>query len=241
MKTVLITGASSGLGKSLALLYAEQGWRVIACGRSEQRLAQLAQLNTNIETLSFDITSKADVLKAAEPLTKIDMVVLNAGDCEYIDDAVQFDSDLFSRVIHTNLIATGYLLEALVSKITKGGRLVFVSSSVVYLPFTRAQAYGASKAGLDYLAATMRLDLQPQGIHVSTVRPGFVKTPLTDKNDFSMPFLVEPDAAAKRVFSGLEKGKATIEFPRRFIIILKLVNILLPKKWWNALNNRNIK
>lgn len=241
MKTVLITGASSGLGKSLALTYASNGWRVIACGRSKERLGQLAQQHDNIQTLSFDVTNKAEVLKVAEPIKQLDAVVLNAGDCEYIDDAVQFDSELFSRVITTNLIATGYLLEALVSKLVKGGQLVFVSSSVVYLPFTRAQAYGASKSGLDYLAAAMRLDLKPKGIRVTTVRPGFVKTPLTDKNDFSMPFLVEPEDAAKRVYRGLERGKAVIEFPRRFIFILKLIDNLLPKSWWIALNNRNAR
>jgi NAD(P)-dependent dehydrogenase (short-subunit alcohol dehydrogenase family) len=238
MKKVLITGASSGLGKSLALRYAESGCTVIACGRNQQRLAELARSNGNIRTLNFDITDQQDVLHTLAPLEDIDLAILNAGNCEYIDDVNRFDSSLFQRVITTNLIATGYLLQALVSKIKTGGRIAFVSSSVTYLPFPRAQAYGASKAGLDYLAKTMALDLKQQGIHVSLIKPGFVKTPLTDKNDFDMPFIISSEQAAEAAFKGLEKGKATIEFPGKFIFILKLFN-KLPDIIWSKIMARN--
>jgi NAD(P)-dependent dehydrogenase (short-subunit alcohol dehydrogenase family) len=238
MKRVLITGASSGLGKSLALLYAQNGCQVIACGRNQSRLNELTSQHNNITTLNFEITDKHQVLATLAPLTTIDLAILNAGNCEYIDDVTQFDADLFQRVITTNLIATGYLLQALGHKITAGGRIAFVSSSVTYLPFPRAQAYGASKAGVEYLARTMALDLKKHNIHVSVIRPGFIQTPLTDKNNFSMPFLITSQQAAQAVINGLEKGKDLIEFPKRFILILKLLN-RLPDILWSKIMARN--
>lgn len=238
MKNVLITGASSGLGKSLALLYAQNGNNVIACGRNQERLRELAISHSNITTLSFDITDEHDVLNTLNEIKSVDVAILNAGDCEYIDDVTHFDAELFKRVITTNLIATGYLLEALVKKVKSGGRIAFVGSSVTYLPFPRAQAYGASKAGLDYLAKTMSLDLKNHDIEVSIIKPGFIKTPLTDKNDFEMPFLISSEKAAEYTYQGLEKGKSKIEFPGRFIFILKLFN-KLPDIIWSKLIARN--
>ena len=93
---------------------------------------------------------------------------------------------------------------------------MIVGSSAWWFPFTRAEGYGASKAALAYLAQSLRADLAPEGIEVFLVSPGFVKTPLTDRNDFPMPFLIQPDDAVNRIIKGLNKGRHNIEFPRRF-------------------------
>lgn len=231
MSTVMITGASSGIGRDLALLYAKHGHQVIACGRNQQRLDHLAAEHSGISTLAFDMTDKTSIGAATSKIKDVDTLVLNAGDCEYIDNPTEFDADLFERVIQTNLIATGYLLQALIPKISPGGRIAFVSSSVTYLPFPRAEAYGASKAGMDYLASSLALDLKPYRINISLIRPGFVKTPLTDKNDFNMPFLMSTENSAKIIYTGLQKGKKTIEFPGRFIFFLKLFNRLPDALW----------
>ncbi|MGY2498603.1 SDR family NAD(P)-dependent oxidoreductase, partial [Klebsiella pneumoniae] len=114
-------------------------------------------------------------------LPPLDLLILNAGNCEYMDVADGFDGELFARVIETNLIATGHALAAFLPLLGEGARLAIVSSSVSWLPLPRAEAYGASKAALDYLAATLRLDLKARGIAVTLIRPGFVQTPLTAK------------------------------------------------------------
>ena len=191
--TVLITGATSGIGLALAKQYQSSGEDVIACGRDKAKLEGLF----NSDTACFDVTNKEQVLNACADLPTLDTVVLNAGDCEYFESVIPFDSAMFERIININLIGIGYCLEALLPKIKPGGQLVLVSSSAHLLPFPKAEGYGASKAGLSYLAKTLRIDLAPHNISVTLVEPGFVKTPLTDQNSFSMPFLVEVESAAK--------------------------------------------
>ena len=185
-KTVLITGATSGIGNALFERYVDAGYRVLACGRNKEQLNALAERAS--ETLCFDINSTEEIAKASAAISAIDILVLNAGTCLYVDDVVNFDAELFEQVINTNLIALGKLLQHLLPKVNVGGQVVFISSSATILPFPRAQAYGASKAGMDYLANSLRLDLKPKHIDVTLVHPGFIKTPLTDKNDFPMPF-----------------------------------------------------
>ena len=112
--------------------------------------------------------------------------------------------------------------------------MVFVSSSATILPFPRSEAYGASKAGMDYLAKSLRLDLAANDISVTLVHPGFIKTPLTDKNDFSMPFLLTSEEAAQRIVKGIKGQKNYIHFPKRLTLLLKLFS-LLPSSLWQSL------
>ncbi|WP_084221376.1 SDR family NAD(P)-dependent oxidoreductase [Shewanella fidelis] len=235
-KRVLITGASSGIGLQLAQDYLADGWQVYACGRNPQALSQLA----GAERLLFDVTDNEQVQAQAKALTakgvnSFDLVILNAGSCEYIDDAKQFDAELFERVIRTNLIAMGYCLAAFTPLIKAGGRLGLMGSSAVYLPFPRAEAYGASKAGVQYLASSLAIDLKPHNIGVSVICPGFVKTPLTDKNDFAMPMRLSSEQASNAIRQGLAKGVREIHFPKRFTLLLKLIS-LLPFSWWQRIN-----
>ncbi|NKF49818.1 SDR family NAD(P)-dependent oxidoreductase [Shewanella sp. WXL01] len=253
MPCVLITGASSGIGYSLAKHYFDQGWQVIACGRNSAKLALLEEsclaascaisfdnnsstgcVQGKIHQLSFDITNKQQVLSAGEQLKQLiadenlslTQVVLNAGSCEYIDDVSRFDSDLFARVINTNVVATGFCLEAFLPLLVEDGRIALMSSSAIYLPFPRAQAYGASKAAVTYLAESLRVDLQASKRHVSVIHPGFVQTPLTDKNDFSMPMRISSEQAASYIYQGMKVGRNDIHFPRRFTYMLKLLGML---------------
>ena len=236
MKRVLITGATSGIGKALCLLYQAKHWQVIACGRNEAVLDELAKLN-NVSCLAFDLTDKAQMQAAFSPLPDLDLVILNAGNCEYIDDAKGFDGELFARVINTNLVAVGHCLAILLGKLTRGGRLALMGSSASYLPFPRAEAYGASKAAISYLAKVLSIDLQPYGIAVSLINPGFVNTPLTAKNDFPMPMLITTEQAAESIFKGISKGKREIHFPIAFTGFLKLL-AFLPEWVWRSIAKR---
>lgn len=238
MKTLLITGTTSGIGEALAHFYANQGWQVCACGRNQEKLNSLASEFNNITPLSFDVTNKQEVEKAASQLSeKLDLVILNAGTCEYINNPMKFDSDLFERVINTNLISIGYCLEFLLPQIKPGGRIAFMSSSASYLPLPRAAAYGASKAALNYVADTLRIELQKFDISVSLICPGFVETPLTDKNQFSMPMRITSKEAAEIIASGIANRKDHIDFPRLFMLILRFLSFL-PKGLWRRLAKR---
>jgi len=237
MKTVLISGASSGIGEALAINYANLGWRVFAGGRNKERLDQLCEKNDNIQLFVCDVVDQAQVIDTAKTLPLLDMLILNAGSCEYINNPKAFDAALFKRVIDTNLISVAYCLEHWLPKLKEHGQLAFTSSSASFLPLSRAEAYGASKAALTYLAKTLSIDLAPHNIDVSVINPGFVKTPLTDKNDFDMPGMVDTEQAAKAIIKGLDKRKHTINFPTTFTIVLSLI-ASLPFSWWRAFSVR---
>jgi NADP-dependent 3-hydroxy acid dehydrogenase YdfG len=242
-RTILITGATSGIGESLLHRYLAYGYQVIACGRNEVKLKQLAHDNANVTPLAFDITDTEQTCKAANKLSEIkhiDILMLNAGDCRYIDNAKAFDGALFASVIATNLQSLGYMLGYFLPKVTAGGQVVFVSSSATILPFPRAEAYGASKAGIDYLAKSLRLDLKAENIAVTLVHPGFIKTPLTDKNDFPMPFLLTSEQAASRIYQGVSARKSYLHFPKRLTLIMKLL-ALLPDFIWQSIVLKNEK
>jgi NADP-dependent 3-hydroxy acid dehydrogenase YdfG len=239
-QTVLVTGATSGIGQQVAQDYAEKGWNVVACGRNQAKLAELALKFPNIATLAFDITDAdacREALSGLEPCPTL--WVLNAGDCEYIDDGVM-DAALFRRVITVNVIGLSNCIEAIQDQFTAGHRLAIVGSISSELALPRAEAYGASKAAVKYLAHTLRMDLAAKQVHVSTIFPGFVETPLTDKNNFAMPMIISVEQASKSLIDGLSKGKSNLYFPRRFTSIIRLLGTL-PYSWQHALIGRLLK
>jgi short-subunit dehydrogenase len=235
MKRILITGATSGIGLALAKKYLTMNYNVVACGRNIEALERLQVsaevMQGQLNIVQFDLLDKAELTAALSDIEPLDIVILNAGSCEYIDDVTHFDGDLFARVIQTNVIAVGYCLAALIPYINRGGHLALMGSSAAYVPFQRAQAYGASKAAIHYLADSLRLDTDPNVLGISLIAPGFVKTPLTDKNDFSMPMQVSADQAAEVIFTGIKKNNREIHFPFPFTFFLKFMG-LLPRGLW---------
>lgn len=248
---ILITGATSGIGRALALAYAKGGDKVIACGRSAEKLDQLQRdyadeqasarsassvpLGT-ISSCCFDLTDYANYPQLD---SNIDLLIFNAGDCQYIDNPVDFDAKAFENVININLISIGYGLQAWLKKLNKGGRLVLVSSSASILPLPRAEAYGSSKAALSYLAKTLAVTLSKHDISVSLVQPGFVDTPLTKRNTFAMPMLIDSPLAADKIRQGIAKGRSEINVPFVFVLVMKCLR-LLPSFIWQKLATRMI-
>ncbi|RVU84845.1 SDR family NAD(P)-dependent oxidoreductase [Leucothrix sargassi] len=240
MKTVLITGATSGIGMRLALDYAKDGWQVIACGRNKDKLAELSE-HENISSSAFDISIPSEVIEASEALDQsLDLLILNAGTCEYMDDVKRFDTEMFKRVISSNLMGTSDCLSAFLPKVKQGGQLALMGSSASFFPFTRAQAYGASKAGIAYLAQSLAVDLKSEDIAVSLVSPGFVETALTDKNDFDMPMKISVEQASREIKQGLDKRKLHVTTPRLFTFVLGLIG-KLPKRFQHWLSLKMVK
>jgi short-subunit dehydrogenase len=230
--TVLITGATSGIGLALYQKYVAEGFNVIACGRDKSKLDNLCA--KAFKTVVFDMTQPAQVESVSVDIENIDILILNAGDCRYIDDAKHFDGKLFSEIISTNLTSLGGLLQFFLPLVNKGGQVVFVSSSATIIPFPKSEAYGASKAGMDYLANSLRLDLVCEDIGVTLVHPGFIKTPLNDKKTFQMPFLLSSEEAASRIYKGVNRRSKYLHFPKRLTFMLKLFS-LLPSSLWQSI------
>lgn len=233
---ILITGATSGIGKQLALDYHQQGHEVWALGRNPKALEELA--GKGLQTAQVDLGNREESLQWFARLPHLDLAILNAGTCEYVD-LPEFDSALISRVMRGNVESMAVSIEGVLPALRKGTtpHLVGVGSSVSYLPLPRSEAYGASKAAIAYLLDTLRIDLYPENITVSHVCPGFVKTPLTDKNDFPMPMRVSTEEASKAIREGIEKRKTEIHFPKKFTYLLKTLS-LLPQNLWTQLAQR---
>ncbi|MCW5751402.1 MAG: SDR family NAD(P)-dependent oxidoreductase, partial [Alphaproteobacteria bacterium] len=204
---VWITGASSGLGRATALRHALGGWRVAASARGETALGQLAAETTGttgaILPFPCDIGDRqavAATLSAIEAVHgPVERAILNAGTHRPFD-AVRFDGAVFRELVEINLMGTVHCLEALVPAMAARGRgqIAIVSSVAGYRGLPTAAAYGATKSALINMAEALHLELRGSGIDVRLICPGFIRTPLTDRNPFPMPFLMEADLAADR-------------------------------------------
>ncbi|RUO38436.1 short-chain dehydrogenase [Aliidiomarina shirensis] len=240
---ILITGATSGIGKQLVLDYLADGHHVIACGRSQDKLDSLAaeaKADEHLSTCIFDVTDREqtlEALQACQEQNNLDCVILSAGVCEYIDDAKHFEPELVDRVFAANFFGVVNSIAGVLPRMKRGSKLVVVDSMARMFQFTRAEAYGASKAAIHYFAGSLRTDLIKEGIQVITVSPGFVKTPMTDANDFEMPMRVTVEQASAAIKKGIDKGKPHIAFPRIFGFILAFLQ-RLPYRVQIALSKR---
>ena len=235
-EVIWLTGASTGIGRALAIKLASQGNTVIASARGQQALNELAAEHDNIIPLAFDISREDQIETVRKQLLEhsghLDRLVLNAGTCEYLD-IDQPDWTMMQRVMTVNYFGTINslavampLLEASASP-----HIVGVVSLSTVVPFSRAEAYGSSKAALQYFFDSLRVDLVKKNIDVTVINPGFVKTPLTDKNDFSMPFLMSSEEAADRMANAIAKRPAQFDFPGRLKWILKALGFI--PAFWN--------
>lgn len=234
--SVWITGAGSGLGRALALRYLAAGADVAGTSRRTETLSNVALAGIGrpgrFHVQPGDLTAPgcAETLVDAIEGTAgpIRLAVLNAG--THIPNTVdQFSAATVASLLESNVMSVAYCLEALLPRMLarRQGQIAINASLAGYRGLPRAAAYGASKAALINMAESLHIELEPHGIAVRLVNPGFVRTPLTDRNDFPMPFLMDVERAAERLYQALEYGRAfEIVFPRRFAYILKLLRLL---------------
>lgn len=239
---IWITGASSGLGAAVARRLAAGGDRIVASARSGDKLDAIAAEHGNIEPLPLDVTDRDAVARAVAELADgdglPDVAILNAG--TYVPmGAGNLDAGGFREQVEVNLFGVVHMLEALLPRYLDLGRghIVLVASVAGYRGLPAAAAYGATKAALINLAEALRLECGPRGVKVQLVNPGFVKTPLTDRNQFRMPFLMPVEKAAERLARGLRSNRFEITFPKRFTWQMKLLR-LLPYRLYFAIVGR---
>ena len=230
-KTAWITGASTGIGRELALALATRGVRVAASARSVEKLDELVRLHPGIMAAPVDVTDPASVAAVhatiSAQLGPIDLAVLNAGTWDPME-AGDYRAVRAMRSMAVNYGGIANALEPLLADMIarRSGHLALVASAAGYRGLPKAAAYAPSKAAVISLAEVLRLDLARHGVDVSLVNPGFVDTPMTAVNAFPMPFKLSAHDAAQRIVTGLDRGKFEIAFPWQLVSVLKLARLL---------------
>jgi NAD(P)-dependent dehydrogenase (short-subunit alcohol dehydrogenase family) len=229
-RRVWLVGASTGIGLACAQALRAAGAQVVVSARNPQGVAQWAEQDTGVQWRSLDVCDGPQVQATAQALLAegpLDMVVYAAG---YYQAQRASAMDLAEMLKHDKVNYQGALqvIDAVLPGMLAQGRghISFLSSVAGWRGLPNGLAYGPTKAALTHLAETLYLDLQDQGIDVSVVNPGFVATPLTAQNQFTMPALISPEEAAREMLKGWAKGQFDIHFPKRFTLWLKLLRVL---------------
>jgi len=236
---VWVIGASTGIGAATAKMLLDAGARVALSARSADKLRDVAGGHANAVVAPLDFTRSADVAAAWERIRAqwdgIDLVLVVAGTHKEVR-AWELNEQDTRALLEVNLHAVLNTAGAVVPGLLAQGRgaIGIVASVAGYRGLPKALVYGASKAAVINFTETLYLDLHPKGLGVYLIMPGFVKTPLTDNNDFTMPHLISAEEAAREIVAGLRAGKFEIHFPRAFTRQLKFLR-LLPYRWYFSL------
>ena len=237
-RNIWVVGASAGIGAALATELDTRGARVAISARRKNELDAVAAGKMTV--VPVDVTDRAALDDAAvqvrDELGEIDMVVYNAGFWEQMD-AAAWDRDVFARHVEINLLGLNNCVGAVLPGMVHAGRgqLVSVASVAGYRGIAGAEAYGATKAAQINMLEALGAAVASHGISVTTVCPGFVRTDLTAKNTFPMPFMIDADAAARSICNGLERGQLEIVFPLPMAVLMKVARLLPVRVWAAAL------
>lgn len=243
-KVAWITGAGKGIGRALAARLVGEGWTVAASARTTGDLARLAAEcpDGRVHPFPLDVTAiKANSTAVDEierALGPIDLAVLNAGTHTAMP-AEAFSVATVTRLMETNFIGTVNCLGQIIPRFIerRRGHIAVVASLAGYRGLPTAAAYGATKAALINMCESLKPELERHGVRLTLINPGFVKTPLTGRNAFPMPFLIDAEDAAAYICRGLARSAFEISFPRRFAFIMKLLR-LLPDRLFFMLSRR---
>ena len=244
-KKIWITGGSSGIGKALAEKFALEGWKVAVSARRKEILDEMAK-HENISSHPLDVTNQDQIndvfSKIINEFGNLDLCVFSSGTYDpKLEQEINIKQNKF--VMETNFFGVLYCIKSVEKyfKDKKEGHISIVSSIAAYRGLPNSSGYGPSKAALTNLAESLYFDFKKHNIKISLVSPGFIKTPLTDKNEFPMPFIKSPEFAAEKMFNGLTKGEAfEIHFPKALTLLLKFLRIL-PYRIYLFLIDKGVK
>ena len=246
-KVVMITGASSGIGRGLAVALGSRGAKL---GLVARRAETLDEVVGEVEAaggkalrLAADVQDAGSIVAAAEQLRAaygpIDVLIANAG-IGPTRDAAKFSAEEFASVMNVNVIGASNSVAAVIPEmVARGqGQLVAISSLAAYRGLPRSAAYCASKAAVSAFFESLRLDLEPRGIDVTIIHPGFIKTPLTAGRDAEMPFLMELDDAVSKMVRAIEKRRKRYSFPWQLATIVR-AGMIMPIWMYDRISRAN--
>ena len=254
-KAVLITGASSGIGRGLALELARRGAKLGLVARRKDVLDEIISeiagndnangdgRSAKVLGIAGDVQNAESMRAAAEQLVsqfgKIDVLIANAG-VGGNDDPTQLDAAKFANVINTNVIGVSNSVAAVVADMVKcgSGQLVVISSLAAYRGLPKSAAYCASKAAVSAMFESLRLDLRPRGIDVTIIHPGFIRTPLTAGRKAKLPWVLELEPAVKKMISVIEKRKKSYAFPWQLAMVMRS-GMIMPIALYDWIASRN--
>ena len=230
-KKIWITGASSGIGKALSEKFALEGWKVAVSARRKEILDDMAN-NENISSYPLDVTDQDQVNSISSKIINdfggLDLCVFSSGTYDpKLEQEINVKQNKF--VMETNFFGVLYCIKSIEKyfKDKRNGHISIVSSIAAYRGLPNSSGYGPSKAALTNLSESLYFDFKKHNVRISLISPGFIRTPLTDKNQFPMPFIKTPEFAAEKMFNGLTKTKSfEIHFPKELTLLLKLLRIL---------------
>ncbi len=235
-KNIYISGGSRGIGRALAIESAVNGANVFIAARDNQKLTDLSrEISEKFgvkSSYSFcDVSDKNSVMESINQalafLSKIDIAILNAG-IGGSEKIAEFDSNNLQKIFEVNVFGIAHALEFLIPGMKENGSGIIagISSMADVRGFPGSASYSSSKSALSMLLESARIEMKRYNVDVLTVRPGFVKTDMTDQNDFEMPFLMQPEKAAKIIMDGIRKKKRIIAFPKQMALLTGLVKII---------------
>jgi short-subunit dehydrogenase len=244
-KTIWITGASTGIGKALAIKFANNGWNVAASARREELLKDLNNTNKNIHPYPLDVTKIDNCKSTAELIIKdlgqIDICVFGTGMHDPQSEK-KFNLEKIRQIMEVNYFGTMNSINSIYEYFSekKDGHISIISSVAGYRGLPAAGAYCASKSALISFAESLYFDMIRKNVKVSVICPGFIKTPMTDQNEFPMPMMKSAEYAADKIYLGiLKRSGFEIHFPKTFTFLMKIIQILPNWLYFGAINFGN--
>ncbi len=233
-KTILVTGASSGIGKAIGEKLLQIDCNLILTARQNEKIenwvSQLNNKNARVLVLKNDVANKKNVAevfaKIGETFGNIDVAILNSGIGKSVSPQ-NFSSLVAEEIINTNFLGVIYWIELLLPQMLKNkkGIIAPVSSLADNRGYSGSGFYCASKAALSIFSEGLVIDLAKFGIKVITIKPGFVKTPMTDQNKFKMPFMISAEKAADKIINGIKNEKNIVQFPLPTVLGAKFIGL----------------
>ena len=231
-KVIWITGASSGIGKALALKFANEGWIVAASARRENLLQDLNKENSNIHSFPLDVTNidqcKSVFKNIIEKFNDVEISIFGTGIHDPKSEK-EFNLDKIRKIMEVNYFGTMNSINSVYEYYNnkKSGQISIISSVAGYRGLPAAGAYCASKSAVTSFTESLHFEMRRKNVRVSLISPGFIKTPMTDQNDFPMPMIKSPEFAAEQIYNGLINDKSfEIHFPKIFTFMMKIIQIL---------------
>ena len=228
LKRAILTGASSGIGAALARELTRRGWAVALLARRGDLLRDLASELPDAVAIECDVTDNVSVQNAVREAGGVfDLAIANAG-VGVPSHATKFNIADAEQMVRVNILGMMYLFDAVMPSMIerRSGHFTGIASIAGLRGLPTSSVYSATKAAMQAFLEASRIELAPYHVAVTIVNPGFIATPMTEKNRFKMPFLMQPDKAARIIANGIERRARVVEFPLPMSLLMRLTRLV---------------